>query len=392
MRIFFLLCFIIPFLWISIENPAAIKYRLAQAAYHSTHYGKKLGRDLEFATRPSSSFRQKTSFLSSLPMHCALGAIGLVCRTIFATANYFIPGPIFKIVEVESLLESAPLTTAMPLKILSLNACFRAGFFAPFTGGVVHPFEAVTGHSSRVEAIATWVGKQAPDIFVGQEFMDLNSTYVFIETMKSFGYTSFIYDPTLSPLGINSGLFVASKRPIGNISFVTYPDVDKKGIEKFARRGALRFDVLDSQKQPILCIYNTHLDAGEDQSYRTRQLKHHLLPRFSQEKKPAIIVGDLNFDTSLYGKEAGLEGYTNILEGHVTCSDEGKLALRGITAPANLYKIDAIIANTAQLHFNNTKAEQVKAAHDILSDHFGISTLVYLQKEPQLERQQQPVR
>jgi endonuclease/exonuclease/phosphatase family metal-dependent hydrolase len=372
-KTFLLCCVLLLFLTVH-RYSIFVKEQLNTAAYHSTYFGKKFGRDLEFVTRPSAEkFSLKIALcIVTLPNKLTFGFAGLSWRTLFTLLNHAIPGSGLKTINLP-----ANPNPSKTLTLMSFNTCLREGFFAPYTGGVVHPFEAVKGYASRIEALADWVGKKSPDIFIGQEFMSISAATLFIEKLKIHGYTSFIYDHTIGPLSVNSGLFAASKRPIVDVAFLCFPFGDKAGVAKFARMGAISFTVLDDQKKPVLRIYNTHLDPGPSQNVRERQLKKHLLPIFHLDQIPAILAGDLNFDTALNKIEAGLENLTNILEGTVTCSEEGKIKLRGLRKP-NIEKIDGIIGNSSVVNFSNVTVEQVKSFDDILSDHFAVSTNIKL--------------
>lgn len=368
-----LLPFLLPILLTVYQKPLEVKDRLNTAAYHSTYLGKKLGRDLEFVTRPENARQyslKKLVRIATIPNNLMFGLAGLPLRTVFTLLSHSIPGSVLRVIQLPVNPASSKTLTFM-----SFNTCLREGFFAQYTGGVVPPFEKVDGYTSRVEALADFVGKESPDIFIGQEFMDLASTDLFIRILKGYGYNSFVHDPTLGPISINSGLFVASKKAIRDVDMLCFPFQDKAELAKFARRGAVSFTVLDETNKPILRVYNTHLDAGPSQEIRSRQLKNFILPAITRETLPTILAGDLNFDTALYGKEAGLENWTNILEGMVTCNDEGKIRLRGAKT-AIIEKIDGIIGFDPSLKFSRTKSMQVKSGSSILSDHFAVSTTV----------------
>jgi endonuclease/exonuclease/phosphatase family metal-dependent hydrolase len=350
------------------KEPDLTRDRLNEMSYHTTHFARKFGRDLELITRPK--LKQDWARVLSLPLNLSLTIAGFPLHTIFTAMSAMLPTEVYRLIQT-----GEPTTDGNQLTILSFNAVLREGFIAPFTAGVVPPSEAVEGFASRTEAIAHFVGSQGPDIFAGQEFNDPHAVQVFIEILKSYGYCSFLYDPLLNPLTIGSGLLIASKRKLANLSLICFPIGDRAGIAKFARRGTLCCSVLDGMGKPMLRIFNAHLDAGTDQRVRNRQLKH-VLPHFTDQTIPTILVGDLNFDTSKHGKDAGLDGYKNIFEGQITYNDEGKLTLRGIAPPPNIEYIDVMIANTPALIFSDLSVKQVKAGKDILSDHFAIRATV----------------
>ena len=368
---------LIPALWCTIENPTIIKDRLNSASYTTNVFSRKLGRDLERISRPQffkEHIGSQILTIGCLPITASFTLAAFPIRTLLSAASAAIPAPELKLVQSPSK-KGQP---ANQLTLLSFNACLREGFVAPYTAGVVPPSEAVEGHSSRSSAIANWIVTQSPDIFLGQEFNDPTAVEIIINEMKRNGYTAFIYDPHLNPFSINCGLFIASKRTLNDVELIAFPFKHKGGIAKFARRGTITCTVLDDFGQPLLRIYNTHLDAGPLQDVRNSQLKNYILPTFSTETIPSVLVGDLNFDTAQFGQESGLDAYVNILEGQVTCNDEGKLTLRGMSPPANREKIDAIIANTKAIRFTNIQNAQVKSGRDILSDHHGVGATINL--------------
>jgi endonuclease/exonuclease/phosphatase family metal-dependent hydrolase len=258
------------------------------------------------------------------------------------------------------------------LTIATFNACLMEGLFAPTTGGVVPPFDPAGGHQTRVEAIAERIGKQGPDVFVGQEFYDLRGIREFIKEMKRYGYTSFAYDPSPHLLCLNSGLFVASKRKISNVTFNPFILRDRAGKAKFNRMGTLAFTVLDAQDKPLVRIYNAHLNAPAPnaQAARNKQLQNYILPEFSDTTIPSILLGDLNFDTAQFKQESGLANYVNAFEGQVTCTNEGKRTLRRRNGPLVLEKVDGVFANSNRIRLANPRAEPLRERGELLSDHY----------------------
>jgi endonuclease/exonuclease/phosphatase family metal-dependent hydrolase len=363
---------ILPFLWVSYDRPIQIKENLNRVSYQTNCFARKLGRDLETVTRPTLSWTKRAGILATLPMTTTFTLAAFPCHVMLTSVSTLIPSPLLKSIQLTPTPNSS-----RSLTLLSFNGCLREGFVSQYTAGVVPPSEAVSGYPSRSAAIADWIVTESPDIFVGQEFNDPAAVDLIIEKMQKNGYCSFLYDPHLTPLSINCGLFIASKRKLDASSLHLFPFANRYGIAKFARRGTIACTILDDQNKPLIRIYNTHLDAGVDQEYRNKQLRENLLPHFINETIPSILVGDLNFDTAIYKHQAGLSNYTNILEGFVTCNDEGKQTLRGATSPPNIEKIDGIIGNQP-LNFSNIKITQVKSGPDILSDHYGVSTTINL--------------
>jgi endonuclease/exonuclease/phosphatase family metal-dependent hydrolase len=368
------------------------------AGYASNHFAREFGKDIERMTRPFKY--NQPGFAPTAPqefaerlkrsfhvMICApLSLLGIPLSFLF-----------FSIASLtaESRLEIKKTDQPPPrpinereVTIMSINSCFQEGPFAPLTGGIVPPLEPVGNDASRVAALAHQIAtskmgsaQSSPDILVGQEFHDLKSQDIFVKEMQKHGYNYFILDRAPHPVLNNSGLFVASKRELGQISFIPFPIEDRNGLAKGTQQGAIAFSVLDHQKQSLLRIFNTHLNYGdgpENQEARNRQLKKHIIPQFRNSDVPSILVGDFNFDTAdpSIKKAAGLDGYTNVIEGQITCSDEGKILLRGKTTPPELEKIDALIANSQAVNISQIQIEKLEANGTLLSDHFSIRATI----------------
>lgn len=364
------------------------------AGYHANHFAQRLGKDLEKLTRPFAS-NQTSSFLNitekikrsaHVLSMAPLSLFGIPLSLLFFSLATSTSDSRLEVIAPD---DETPLPPqSKQLTLMSLNSCFQEGPFAPLTGGVASPFEPAGNHPTRIGAIADWVASSqlgpnqtSPDVLVGQEFHDLKAQDAFVEEMKNQGYRYFILDRAPHPLLNNSGLFVASKRELGQVTFIPFAIEDRAGLAKGTQQGALMFNILDDQKQPIVRIINTHLNYGdgpENQDARNRQLKKHILPLFSDVSTPSILVGDFNFDTSIPAlkEAAGLKGYVNAVEGMATCTDEGKILLQGKEEPPTLEKIDALFANSHALRISWVQVEKLEVNGTLLTDHFSLSATI----------------
>lgn len=355
-----------------ITTAAKVQDGLNWVGYSCNHFGRKLGRDLEWITRPKSLephlIPKMITRCTSLMLSAPVSLISLPFHVVFNAIASYVPAQRLRILE-----ENTPAAASRTFTLLSLNGCLHEGLFAPVTGGVVPPLDPAGGHTTRVAAIADYIGQQNPDIFVGQEFHDLRVVSVFIREMKKQGYTTFVWDPSPHAICVNSGLLVASKVKLGNISFIPFYVKDRGGLSKGVRKGAIAFSVLDSQNQPILQILNTHLsDGSEHQWARDIQLKDYLLPKLSTPL-PSILVGDFNFDTSLHPTP-----YPNLFQGIPTCSNRGKISLRGRNIPFETETIDGMIPNTPAITLSDLRSTELFSEGELLSDHFAISAKIDL--------------
>lgn len=361
------------------------------AGYYSNSFARHVGKDLEKLTRPFSSDEasQITErfklFAHSLAL-APLSIFGLPLSLVFFSMASSTSDSRLEVISPEN--EPAIPANPKQITLMSLNSCFQEGPFAPLTGGVVAPFEPAGNHATRIAAVADWVASSevgpnqtSPDVLVGQEFHDLKAQNAFVEEMKKQGYSYFILDRAPHPVFNNSGLFVASKRKLGQVAFIPFPIEDREGLAKGTQQGALVFSVLDDKEQPIVRIINTHLNYGEgpeNQEARNRQLKNHIVPLFSDTSTPSVLVGDFNFDTSppLAKEGAGLKGYINVFEGMDTCSNEGKILLRGKKGPPELEKIDVLFANSHAMRISHVQVEKLEVNGTLLTDHFSLSATI----------------
>lgn len=269
----------------------------------------------------------------------------------------------FEIIETEG----RPLAERS-IKIVSLNACFQDPW-SPLTGGVEVPLKLTQRNESRVAATVNKVAKENPQIFLGQEFESLGAQDEAIRLFRGQGFCNFIRDlGSNDPVRNNSGLFVASKVPLQDVQFTTYPSEDREGLAKWSNQGALSFRVRVGDAD--IRLVNVHLNYGEgpvNQAARERQLTKHVAPLLDQ---PAVLFGDLNFDTSLQGEIPGLPGFVNALAGRVTCSDEGKHTLRGKPREGCSdcrERIDGVIYRQERMNVHVGLRQWPK-----LSDHFAV--------------------
>jgi hypothetical protein len=362
-----------PFLDMN-EIVLEVQDTLNWSAYYANYFGRKIGRDLEWTTRPNKDveylFAKKMARYASLTLSAPIAFTLLPAHMLLNIVASYIPAPRFR------TIHGIPTgSTSNTITLASLNGCLHEGLFAPTTGGVVPPFDSVGSKETRVGAIAEIIGAESPEILVGQEFHDLRSIKIFIKELQRFGYTSFAYDPSPHLIGLSSGLFVASKRKLSDINFVPFVLADRGGKAKAIRSGTLTFTVLDAENKPLVKIINAHLNSGgpEWQFARNNQLKSYVLPEFVNTEVPSILLGDLNFDTSEYKDESGLNDYTNILEGTVTCTSEGKRDLRGRKGALELEKVDGILGNSDRIEFSNLQAKPLKENEELLSDHYLLS-------------------
>lgn len=359
--------------------------------HYSNGATRQLGRDLERITRP---FKHNAHGYEEHPCHEATLRIKRLFRAMLYTpvalfgsslsTGLFTLSHLFSSADTRlDIIDDDSQTLSSRtrrINIMSLNVCFQEGPGAPMAGGVVAPFDPVKGHDSRVAALVHWIGcqKLAPDIFLGQEFTDFHAQDAFVAGMKTLGYTFFVIDRAPHPVFMNSGLIVASKYKLRDISFIPFAFKDRLGCDLLVQKGAIECTVADTKAKQRVKLLNTHLNCGYGpiaDATRHRQIQNYLLPRLNDKTVPTVLIGDLNLDTSCQeSKEgAGLEGFTNLCEGNITWTNEGVAHLRGSKEPITFENIDAIIPNSRSITHTNLKVTKVETEHGaLLSDHYAV--------------------
>lgn len=359
--------------------------------HYSNGAARQIGRDLERISRPfkhnahgyeehpchEATLRIKRLFRAML--YAPIAVIGSPLSTgLFALSHRFSSANTrLDIIDNDS---QAISSRTRRINIMSLNVCFQEGPFAPMAGGVVSPFDPVKGHDSRVAALVHWIGSQklVPDIFLGQEFTDFHAQDAFVAGMKNLGYTFFVVDRAPHPVFMNSGLIVASKYKLENISFIPFAWADRYKGDLIVQKGAIECSIANTKAKQLVRILNTHLNCESGpiaDATRHRQIRNYLAPRLRDQTVRTVLIGDLNFDTSIEKakNESGLKGLTNICEGNITWTNEGVAHLRGHTAPVLTENIDAIIPNSPAIRYKDLHITKV-ATEDgaLLSDHYAV--------------------
>ncbi len=309
---------------------------------------RQVGRDFEEATREGLSCNV-IRMLALAPIAALSSPLG------FASSG-------ISWLTTKSRIEVIDLDARGPrkrtLSLFSLNVCFQDAHAAQFAAGVCPPFAPCAGFQTRVEAVVDFVTRQKPDLFFGQEFTDIAAQSAFIEGMKEKGYRFFIVDRAPHPLFNNSGLIIASKYKLTDISFIEFPMSSRHSSCKAVQKGAIRCQIAG------IWLLNTHLNGWGRQPEQVREF---LIPHFTS---PAVLIGDLNFETQdpLQKEAAGLGDFANPFEGRITWTNR---RLSTATSPLQQMSIDVMIPNGIELSH-----PQVFDGNEELTDHFGISTFL----------------
>jgi len=313
---------------------------------------RQVGRDYEELTRHDSEWQ--LTRVVRMAVYAPVAAIASPLGYAATTLSWM---------RADSRIEVLDLAAEEPkvrtFKLFSLNVCFQDAHASAFAAGVVAPFEPCNGFQTRVEAVVDFVTKENPDIFCGQEFTDIASQSAFVEGMISKGFRFFIIDRAPHTLFNNSGLLIASKYKLTEISFIEFPMSSRHGGCKWVQKGAIRCQIAG------LTIINTHLNGWARQP---EQVRDYIMPHFTA---PALLIGDLNFETKdpVKKAEAGLQDYTNIFEEQITWTNQGVITRRTPDAAEWNMSIDVMIATK-----NVILTEPVVLANnEEITDHYGIT-------------------
>ncbi len=102
-----------------------------------------------------------------------------------------------------------------------------------------------------------------PDVVCFQEVFDQQAAKRLCQDLSGH-YHHIVHSVAPRETGLNSGLAIASKYPVQEITF--RPFTDLAGEDQLANKGLLRI-VLDLGNDKTAVVYNTHLQAKEGQTY-----------------------------------------------------------------------------------------------------------------------------
>jgi endonuclease/exonuclease/phosphatase family metal-dependent hydrolase len=338
------------------------------AGYHANCFLRGSVRNIERLTRPMPKgaddycpelverIKRVASTIFSVPLALVLMIPAFTCYVVASCAG----SGRFEVIEPETPAKPWEKKT---VKVLAINACLQDPW-SPLTGGVESPTEPMIGGATRVAALANEIAREKPQIVFGQEFENLGAQDEFIYYMKKQGFQYFVRDlGSNDPVRNSDAGFVASKIPLEEVAFTPYKLEDREALSKWSNQGVLSVKV--SVGGETFRFLDVHLNYGNNtQGARNRQLKDYAVPLLTGS---AVLVGDINFDTTneVYRAASGLEGFSNALQGKVTCTDDG--TLRG--KPGCKEKIDALIYDPKQVKVIKCVSKTLTFLGKRLSDH-----------------------
>lgn len=312
-----------------------------------------------------------------------IGWAGLACLTT-------LPGIALRY--IANRLSDAPYTylkgndaeKVLPLNgtftLLSWNICGVSAGYSISDGGV-YPWQY------RINALTNKILEKDADIVCLYEVFDINTSMALYERMKEKGYVHFYFNMGPMAVGVNSGLFVASKYRIENPEFTRFPVESLVGRTKNCSKGVFAFGL------PFARIFTTHPQNSEEPAFPTpeeiegRRQQMELIDRKVAKVRDrcVIVTGDLNLDDDEYHRSSWSSRY---IKGDIASDKKtwggdqfcAELVEQKVSDPLNLDHT-LLVKNSAQSIENElveTGYDPQKFSLSALSDHEGILSTITL--------------
>lgn len=270
------------------ETFAGYAYKLYAPARRAGDYYEKM-------TRPDhTSLVARVSYLGkALFCSCAAVFSPLIATPVFVVSRLLQK----KEIVVKTHPDVSQDIIDEKVKILFINQAFQSGMFPQITANQTSPYDRPFSdqHPSREAANIAFVKDHEANIVCSSEVHDLASMNELEKRLRDEGFTNFIKHLPTHPIFVNSGLFVASKKPILEANFIAYPFKIRSGVHLGAEQGCITFDVKEGKK--TIRVASTHLNFGERECHhtsRSQQLK--LIFESFSEGQTTILGGDFNYE------------------------------------------------------------------------------------------------
>lgn len=356
---------------------------------------------IELIDRQLDQARKTTTYFQLGMVMAGIGALattipGIVIR---GAVSYFQNEPF---IHLQGNLPEKELQ-GQELTMYSKNVAFIPGGYA-----ITH--KGVAPWKYRIDAQIKEIREQNSDVVSLFEVHDTSAAFYLYEQMKD-EYAHFYFNMGSKAVGPNAGIFVASKYPIQNATFVPFPIEALQNKVKWACKGFFRCDVGD-----VARLYTTHLQSSTapisqdrvvvemtpeaiEQALRegchddvvARAAQMHLIMEdlknngFSQ--RAVIITGDLNMDedelSKLPWKDQWDHGVVNYGDKKTWVGDQFSVELlqKGIpSGPTNLDHVLVERNSTAHLEtwLVDSSIDGKLFQWDALSDHHGLKSVIQL--------------
>jgi len=232
------------------------------------------------------------AIFSAMTPFTALPAIALRFAASYLESDQFIH---YKGLFQEKELKEKPLTHML------WNICgIKAGYDIEEGGQLPIRDDLLSFSEQRLFRIAQKILEEDPDVLCLNEVFDVNDAIYLVDALQN-QYAHFVIQCGTRSIGLNSGLFLATKFGVESISFKPFPKEMINGATKYAEKGFLSVKTHDS-KGSICNFITTHLQHSDQPEFptfeeveaRKKQLNFILQNIDSDEN--AILAGDLNLD------------------------------------------------------------------------------------------------
>jgi hypothetical protein len=266
--------------------------------------------------------------------------------------------------------------------LLSWNICCVGAGYSISDGGVV-PW------SFRIDQIIDKIVAKDADVNCLYETFDSKSAFYLAEKLREKGYAHFYFNIGPKPVGVSSGIFIASKYNIKNPEFTLFPEDTLVGRTKNAAKGVFAFD-LESLGENFARIHSTHLQHSEQPEFptaeevegRRRQMEIIAEKVNGVSNRCVVVTGDLNLDDKEYNQSSWHHGFQkgDPFEGKTWNGDAfcAQLVGKPISGPLNLDHTMIANGSARAIHTTlvRTGYDGVNYKEEALSDHEGLFSLI----------------
>ncbi|HEY2810421.1 MAG TPA: endonuclease/exonuclease/phosphatase family protein [Rhabdochlamydiaceae bacterium] len=266
-----------------------------------------------------------------------------------------------------------------------------------FPDSLSYLYGGVSPWPDRIYQIVTKIFATNADVVALQEVWDPKVMAALVEGLKT-EYSYFVYDAgnlfgTLDPaeMGFSSGLFVASRLPLKNVSFTPFARcIPAKGG---AKRGAIKAEVPLNGKTWTFVV--THMQHGSEMGVEIRKEQLALCTELLRTSERGFLMGDLNINAFSKEFETGglsalysipyVRGQSAVTEANATQTDYfNDLVHVSSSERSNISPIFELLDYCVALKEsgNNEPVKQdkillfsIEEPFEALSDHHGLLTL-----------------
>jgi endonuclease/exonuclease/phosphatase family metal-dependent hydrolase len=183
------------------------------------------------------------------------------------------------------------------------NICgINAGFDIETGGQMPIQDDLLPLSENRLYKIGEKILKENPDVICLNEVFDIKDALYLVKTLQD-KYSHFVFQCGAKMLGLNSGLFFATRFSIKDIHFTAFPSSFSIGAVRYIEKGYLSLKAYD-ENGPIARMILSHLQGSdesdhpksEEQLIRKKQIAMILQDVDFHSNENVIVAGDLNLD------------------------------------------------------------------------------------------------